>query len=67
MDSKDGTLGALINDRTVYNKLHDAILSAEILIDDLRAHPKRYVNFSVFGKKDKTGPLTSPSKKDTLP
>lgn len=65
--SKDGTLGALINDRQLYNKLTDAILSAEILIDDLRAHPKRYVNLSVFGKKDKGGALTSPSKKDTVP
>jgi len=65
--SKDGTLGALINDRALYNKLNDAVLSAEILIDDLRAHPKRYVNLSVFGKKDKGGALTSPAKKDTVP
>lgn len=67
LNSSDGTLGALMNDRTLYNKLNDAILSAEILIDDLRTHPKRYVNLSVFGKKDKTGPLTSPAKKDTVP
>lgn len=66
MNSKDGTLGALVNDKQLYNKLNDAILSAEILMDDLRAHPKRYVNISVFGKKDKTGPLTSPAKKDTV-
>lgn len=45
--------GALMNDKTLYNKLNDAILSAEILIDDLRTHPKRYVNLSIFGKKDK--------------
>jgi len=67
ISSKDGTLGALINDKTLYNKLNDAILSAEILMDDLRAHPKRYVNISVFGKKDKTGPITSPLPKDTIP
>jgi phospholipid/cholesterol/gamma-HCH transport system substrate-binding protein len=67
MDSKDGTLGALINDRTLYNKLTDAILSAEILMDDLRTNPKRYVNLSIFGKKDKNGPITSPAKKDTIP
>ena len=67
MSSKDGTLGALINDRQLYNKLNDAVLSAEILMDDLRAHPKRYVNVSVFGKKDKGGALTSPAKKDTVP
>ena len=51
-NSPDGTLGALMNDKTLYNKLNDAILSAEILIDDLRTHPKRYVNLSIFGKKD---------------
>jgi len=67
ISSNEGTLGALINDRQLYNRLNDAVLSAEILIDDLRTHPKRYVNISVFGKKDKGGALTSPSVKDTVP
>ncbi len=67
MSSDQGTLGALIHDRQLYNRLNDAVLSAEILLDDLRAHPKRYVNLSIFGKKDKGGALTSPSKKDTVP
>jgi phospholipid/cholesterol/gamma-HCH transport system substrate-binding protein len=67
ISSKDGSLGALINDKGLYNKLNDAILSAEILLDDLRTHPKRYVNISVFSRKDRTGPLTSPAKKDTTP
>ncbi len=67
INSKDGTLGALINDRALYNKLNDLILSGEILVDDLRAHPKRYVNLSIFGKKDKGDYLTSPLKKDSIP
>lgn len=67
MNSKDGTLGALLNDKTLYNKLNDAILSAEILMDDLRSNPKRYVNLSIFGRKDKDGPRTSPAIKDTVP
>jgi phospholipid/cholesterol/gamma-HCH transport system substrate-binding protein len=65
--STEGTIGALINDKSLYNKLKDAILSAEILIDDLKAHPKRYVNLSIFGRKDRGGALTSPSVKDTIP
>lgn len=67
LSSSDGSLGALINDRQLYNKLNDVLLSSEILLDDLRTHPKRYVNFSIFGKKDKGGALTSPTKKDTIP
>lgn len=67
ISTNEGTLGALINDKTLYNKLNDAILSAEILMDDLRVHPKRYVNISIFGKKDKGGALTSPAIKDTVP
>ncbi len=67
INSKDGTLGALINDRALYNKLTDAIMSVEILMDDLRAHPKRYVNLSIFGRKDRGGYLTSPLPKDSVP
>lgn len=65
MDSKDGTLGALINDKKLYTNLSNAVLSMEILLDDLRTHPKRYVNLSIFGRKDKGGALTSPLPKDT--
>lgn len=64
-DSKDGTLGALLNDKTLYNNLKNTVLSMEILMDDLRTHPKRYVNLSIFGRKDKGGALTSPLPKDT--
>lgn len=67
ISSNEGTLGALINDKQLYNKLNDVLLSSEILLDDLRTHPKRYVNLSIFGKKDKGGALTSPAIKDTVP
>ena len=67
ISNPNGTLGALITDKTLYNRLNNAILSAEILVDDLKAHPKRYVNLSIFGKKDKGGYLNSPLPKDTVP
>lgn len=65
VNSNNGTIGALMNDKTIYNKLTSTISSAELLLDDIRVHPKRYVNISVFGKKDKSGPLNSPTEKDT--
>jgi phospholipid/cholesterol/gamma-HCH transport system substrate-binding protein len=67
INSPNGTLGALINDRKLYDQLNRAALGLEILLDDVRVHPKRYVNISVFGGKTKTDALTSPAVKDTLP
>jgi phospholipid/cholesterol/gamma-HCH transport system substrate-binding protein len=67
LSSSDGTLGALINDKKLYNKLNDVLLGAEILIDDLRVHPKRYTGSIIFNRKDRTGPLTSPATKDSIP
>jgi phospholipid/cholesterol/gamma-HCH transport system substrate-binding protein len=67
INSNDGTLGLLMNDRKLYDQLNETMLSAELLLDDLRVHPKRYTGNLIFNKKDKTGPLTSPTKKDSIP
>jgi phospholipid/cholesterol/gamma-HCH transport system substrate-binding protein len=51
-----GTLGALLNDRQMYDNLNSASKNLDALMIDLKANPKRYVHFSVFGggnKKDK--------------
>ena len=51
--SQEGTLGKLMYDKSLYNHIDAAVISADSLLVDLKAHPKRYVHFSVFGKKDK--------------
>lgn len=66
LNSPKGTLGALVNDRQLYDQMNKAALGLEILLDDVRLHPKRYVNISVFGGKSKPEPLTSPAIKDTV-
>ena len=66
LNSSTGTLGKLMNDQQLYEQMNKAALSLEILLDDLRVHPKRYVNISLFGGKNKPEPLTSPVAKDTL-
>ena len=53
INSGNGTVAKLLNDREVYDKLDATLTHVDSLMIDLRQHPKRYVHFSVFGKKDK--------------
>lgn len=53
LNSPNGTLGLLMNDQELYRNLNGTMRSADSLLIDLKAHPKRYVHFSLFGKKDK--------------
>ena len=53
LNSKDNTVGLLFNDPTLYNNLSTTTANAASLLEDLKNHPKRYVHFSLFGKKDK--------------
>ena len=54
LNSKDNTVGLLFNDPTLYNNLSATTANAASLLEDLKAHPKRYVHFSLFGRKEKT-------------
>lgn len=53
LQSRDNTLGLFLNDRGVYDRLNSTMSNADSLLIDLKAHPKRYVHFSIFGRKDK--------------
>lgn len=54
LNSNDGTLGLLMRDASLYNHLSSTANDADSLLIDLKEHPKRYVHFSLFGRKDKT-------------
>ena len=60
VNSDKGSLGLLISDPKLYNNLSATSNKLNLLLDDVRVHPKRYINISVFGKKDKNLPLTIP-------
>lgn len=53
LNSDNGTLGKFLNDPSMYDNMNATMRDADSLVNDLKAHPKRYVHFSVFGRKDK--------------
>ena len=53
LNNPNGTIGLLLNDRQLYDNLNATAGSANQLLLDLKERPKRYVHFSIFGRKDK--------------
>lgn len=53
MERGEGSMGKLMNDEALYKNLTDASKELDLLLQDFRLNPKRYVNVSVFGKKQK--------------
>lgn len=53
INSDNGTLGLLLHDKSLYMNIDATVVSADSLLTDLKANPKRYVHFSLFGQKDK--------------
>lgn len=61
VNSNSGTAGMLINDPTLYKNISSTSNKINLLLDDIRVHPKRYINISVFGKKQTEAPLSTPT------
>ena len=53
LNSKEGTVGKFLTDPSIYDHLNSTTAHLDSLIIDLKAHPGRYVHFSLFGKKQK--------------
>ena len=53
LNNENSSLGKLMNDPSIYNHLDSTMNNASLLLEDLRLHPKRYVHFSLFGRKEK--------------
>lgn len=60
LNTNNGTAGLLLNDTKLYNNLTATANKLNLLLDDLKTNPKRYISFSVFGKKYKGQALTVP-------
>ena len=60
LNNTSGTAGLLLNDTKLYNNLTATANKLNLLIDDLKTNPKRYINISVFGKKNTNTGLTVP-------
>ena len=54
VNNGEGSLGLLLNDDELYRNLEQAALEIDKLTEDMRVNPKRYVHFSVFGRKEKS-------------
>ena len=60
VNNPNGSVGKLLNDKLLYDRVNNTIRSVNVLMDDFKVNPKRYVHLSVFGKKNKGAALTTP-------
>jgi len=62
LEKGEGSLGKLLKDEKMYTNLTNASKELEELLREMKEHPKRFVHFSLFGKKDKTGYVEEPNE-----
>ena len=62
VNNGEGSLGLLLQDDSLYINIDQAMLELDKLLEDVRVNPRRYVNVSIFGGKDKSN--YDPNKKD---
>jgi phospholipid/cholesterol/gamma-HCH transport system substrate-binding protein len=60
INNEKGTVGKLLNDPTLYKNFASTGNKLNLLLDDVRTNPKRYINISLFGKKHNNNPLLQP-------
>ena len=66
LEQGKGSMGKLLKDDRLYNNLSGASRELELLLADFKAQPKRYVNFSLIGRKENIPPITRDSIKIKL-
>jgi phospholipid/cholesterol/gamma-HCH transport system substrate-binding protein len=56
INNSEGSLGLMVNDKQLYNNLQSSLSSLDVLMGDIKAHPSRYINVTIFGRKPKPEP-----------
>ena len=62
LEAGKGSAGKLLKDEALYENIEASTKEIELLIRDLKEHPKRYVHFSLFGKKEEPYKETEPKE-----
>lgn len=63
INNGEGSLGLLINNDSLYNELEKSSKDLDLLLEDLRLNPQRYLHVSVFGKSPKKNKYVAPEEK----